>query len=264
MTRAKRRWIVGLVLVLGLLGSGAGGLWWALGYQPDFYRERVQISPARRHAEAQLFEARSLQLRNDIANEARWEAVFTDEQVNAWLAEDLVTSLADLIPPGVGDPRIVFQPDRVTLAFRYEDGPIRSVVWAVVRIALARDNELTLTLEGVRAGALPVPHDRLLRRFTEHAHARGLDLRWERDGDLPMALIRYTPSPKRRDLVLETLQVADGWIRLAGRSAPARVAVAPRLPTRHVLQSTFPRRSVQVKAPAGVPDASARSSAGPL
>ena len=64
-----------------------------------------QPSPARQpEAKAKRFGANSLQLRNDIANEPTWEAVFSDREVNAWLAEELVTHFADQLPPEVHDP----------------------------------------------------------------------------------------------------------------------------------------------------------------
>ncbi len=247
MPKPKRRWIVlGFVLLLLLVSPAV--LWLCLTHQPDFYREVSEIPPERRHANAEKFVAQSLRLRNDIVNEPHWEAVFTDEQVNAWLAEDLVAHFADMIPPGVHDPRVVFDTDRVTLAFRVDEGPVRSVVWVVVRVGVPRENVVSLTLEKIRAGVLPIAPDQLIERITDHALQRGLKVRWDLDGEHPVALIRYTADPRRPDLVLETLQVLKGQVRLSGRSNRAQGAIAsPTLPNRKVLQSNFPihRRKIQ-------------------
>ena len=67
------------------------GAWFSLTYQPSYYRAMVGLSREQRAGRAKKFVAQSLQLRNDICNEPNWEAVFTDQEVNAWLAEDLVT-----------------------------------------------------------------------------------------------------------------------------------------------------------------------------
>ncbi len=77
--------------------------------------------------------AQSLQLRNDICNEPSWEAVFTDQEVNAWLAEDLVTHFADQLPPEVYEPRVLFELDRITLAFLLKQGGVQSVITVVAR-----------------------------------------------------------------------------------------------------------------------------------
>ncbi len=108
---------------LMLLLATPGGAWLSLTHQPRFYRAIVQVPRAEQEVKAKRFVAQSMQLRNDISNEPTWEAVFTDQEVNAWLAEDLVTHFADQLPPEVHEPRIVFEADRVTLAFQLDQGP---------------------------------------------------------------------------------------------------------------------------------------------
>src|SRR5262249_56862421 len=113
-------------------------------------------------------------------NDPSWEAVCTDQEVNAWLAEDLVTEFADQLPPEVHEPRILFDLDRVTLAFELDQGPVRSVIWVVARPRVPEPNLLELTLEKIRAGVLPVPSERVIDQIVEQARAHGLDVRYER------------------------------------------------------------------------------------
>jgi hypothetical protein len=243
MRKTSRRWIILGLAVLSLI-SVPSAVWFSLTHQPHFYRKTAALPPERRKREAKRFVAQSLQLRNDICNEDRWEAVFTDEEVNSWLAEDLVTHFADQLPPEVHEPRIAFEADRVTLAFQLDRGPIRSVVWVVARVNVPEGNVLALTLEKIRAGVLPIPAEEITDKITRNARSHGLDIEWMQDGDVPVARIRYTPDPRRNDIVLERLQIRDGQIHLAGRSKKAAgVAARPILPDRRVLQSTFPLRS---------------------
>ena len=249
MRQMKRRWIV-LGSVVATLVVMPTTLWLLLTHQPEFYRKIAIIPPERRHAEAKKFVAQSLQLRNDIVNEPRWEAIFTDEQVNSWLEEDLVTHFAEQIPDGVHEPRVVFETDRVHLGFQLDQGPVRSIVSVVAKVRVTSPNELELTIERIRAGMVPIPSEKLLDKITDQARSRGLDVRWERDGDARVAYVKYTPDPRRRDVILERLQVLNGQIRLAGRSSRGRVVATPSLPTRKVLQSTFPtRRKTQPSSP---------------
>ncbi len=145
---------------------GPGAVWLSLTHRPNFYRALVEVPRAQREAKAKHFVANSLQLRNDITNEHAWQAVFTDQEVNAWLAEDLVTHFADQIPPEVHEPRIAFEADRVTLAFELDRGPIRSVIWVVARVSVPEDNVLALTFEKIRAGMIPIPADRVIGPLT--------------------------------------------------------------------------------------------------
>ncbi len=249
MCNAKRICtVVGLALLAAVAIPTV--LWVSLTHEPEFYRTASAMPKARRKAEAKRFMAQSLQLRNDIVNEPRWEAAFSDEEVNAWLAEDLVATFATQIPEGVHEPRVVFENDRMTMAFQLDQGPVRSVVWVVARARVPSENQLALTIEKIRAGVVPIPAEQLLDKITESARSHGLEVTWEHDGDLPMALVKYTPSMKRRDIILERLQILNGQIRLAGRSSKARGAVAtPTLPKRKVLQSTFPERKKDHTSP---------------
>src|SRR5947209_3600446 len=225
----------------------------------------VRLPRDERAVKARRFMAQSLQLRNDICNEPTWDAIFTDQEVNAWLAEDLVTHFADQLPPEVREPRVVFEVDRITLAFQLDQGPLSSVIWVVARPDVPEGNVLELTLEKIRAGVLPVPADRILDRITEHARTHGLDVRWKLGREsYPIVTITYTPDSERDDVKLEQVQIQSGQIRLAGGSNhELGVVRSATLPTRKVLQSKFPRRKVQARfGPIG-PVPTLRSSAIP-
>src|SRR5690348_14359456 len=111
MSRRQKRLIIGGLALVGIGVSVPALLWYSLKYEPTFYRQMATVPRAQSQERARRFVAQSAQLRNDIYNEPRWEAVFSDEEVNAWLAEDLVTHFADQLPPEVHDPRILFEPD---------------------------------------------------------------------------------------------------------------------------------------------------------
>ena len=100
-TRKRLLWIG---LGLSLLSSIPLGVWLSLTYQPSYYRDIVLVPRNSVRAKPRSL-SQSLQLRNDICNEPSWEAVFTDQEVNAWLAEDLVTHFADQLPPEVYELR---------------------------------------------------------------------------------------------------------------------------------------------------------------
>jgi hypothetical protein len=248
-TLRKRVIIVGLVASLFLVIPGLA--WLSLTHEPSFYRNLVANVPrAQLEAKAKRFVASSLQLRNDISNERDWQAVFSDQEVNAWLAEDLITHFADQIPPEVHEPRVAFGSDRITLAFQLDRGPIRTVIWVVAQARIPEDNVLSLTFEKIRAGVIPISAEHLIGPITDRAREHGLDVRWTREDDLPVATIRFNPDHGRSDIVLERLSVRQGQIRLIGRSDRLQGAfIVPTLPSRRVLQLNFPRRNTQSRRP---------------
>jgi hypothetical protein len=235
---------------LGVCVSIPSAIWFSLTYEPSYYRAIVSLPHEQREIKAKHFVAQSLQLRNDICNEHSWEAVFSDQEVNAWLAEDLVTHFADQLPPEVHDPRVLFEMNRVILAFQLEKGGIQSVISVVARPRVPEGNTVELTLEKIRAGILPVPADNILDRIIDHARRHGVDVQWQRRDGYPVVVLRYTPNLRRDDVQLEELDIRNGQIRLAGHSDRTKGAFdLPKLPSRRVLQSTFPRMNVQFEEP---------------
>lgn len=251
MPKIRRRWLY--------LGSTAAALlalfplsWFALTYQPKSYRKmkEAELPPEQRQREAKRFVSHSLQLRNDIHNEPTWEAVFSDEEVNAWLAEELMASFADQIPAEIHEPRVAFEEGRAVIAFELDRGPIRSVISVVCRAHVPEDNVLALTIDKIQAGIVPLPADEWMDRIADNARRHGLDFDWQRDGKSPVAMFRYTTDPARTDVVLERVDVSSGRLRMSGRSNRTRDRVAtPGLPSRRLLQSTFPRASRQPGEP---------------
>jgi hypothetical protein len=231
--------------------------WFSLTYQPSYYRDIILLSREKRAGKAKKFVAQSLQLRNDICNEPSWEAVFSDQEVNAWLAEDLVTHFADQLPPEVDEPRVLFELDRITFAFLLKQGGVQSVITVLARPRVPGGNTIELTLEKIRAGILPVPADHVLDRIIEYARYHGVDAEWTRKEGYPVVLMRYTPNLEREDVQLEEVQIRHGQIRLAGRSDQAKGAFPrPILPSAKVLQSKFPIRKIHnAVAPDPGPDA---------
>jgi hypothetical protein len=236
--------------------------WRSLTYEPPFYRKLADVDRQLRRVEADRFVNQTFQLRNDIANEDRWEASFSDEEVNAWLAEELVTHFADFLPEGVRDPLVVFDLDRVTLAFRLKRGPFTSLVWAVARIQVSDDNTVALTLEKIRAGAVPVSPEEVVEPMIRQAKSYGLDVDWRYVDDEPVAFFRYSPTPARGDVVLEQVVLLNGRVYLSGRSDREAGQVSRvTLPSRRILQMNFPIRSRQ---PHRSPPPSRTSSATPM
>lgn len=242
MRNAKRPILRGFVVGAAVLILIAAGAWKSLGIRPAFHSKIDSLPPEKRRAEARRFWAQSTQLRNDIANEPQWDAVFSDEEVNAWLSEDLVNYFSDQIPPGVSDPRVAFEPGKVVMAFHYEHPPLNTYITFTAKVHVPEENVIALELESVKAGLVPVSADRVFDRLIEHARVRGIEIDWKTEGGVKTAYMRYKAHGNRSDVVLERIVLADGQVRLSGRSDRSRGVVKARLPRLRTLQSAFPIR----------------------
>ena len=107
---------------LGVCVTIPSAIWFSLTYQPSYYRAIVSLPREQSEREPSISSPRACNCATISAMSPLWEAVFSDQEVNAWLAEDLVTHFADQLPPEVHDPRVLFETNRVILAFQLEKG----------------------------------------------------------------------------------------------------------------------------------------------
>jgi len=191
---------------------------------PEFYQEAmtIQLSLQERKEIGRQLERQAAELHNEVRREGPWEAAFTDEQLNAWLAVDLVEKLPSTVPTEMSDPRVKISADLIQAACRYETDRFSAVVSLRADAYLTdKPNQIAVRLRSVRAGVVPVPLRGLLDQMADSARRSGIDLRWsQQDGD-PVALIQVPTRQENhpgRKIHVESLEVRDGEIYLAGRT----------------------------------------------
>jgi hypothetical protein len=227
--------LAGLAVVVGLLVAGGvlvAYAWRASQAVPEFY-ERALVAappPAVQKQAADELEREVLDLHNEARRPGRWEARFSQEQINGWLAADLPAKFPGALPAGVSEPRVALEPDRLQLAVRYQQGEVSTVLSAAGDAYLTdRPNEVAIHLHYVRAGAVPVPLGQFLEKIARRATDAGLPLRWtESEGD-PVAIVTLPLDREEfrgRNLQVEQLEIEDGAIVICGRTEPAETLTA--------------------------------------
>ncbi|HUY36109.1 MAG TPA: hypothetical protein VMV69_25445 [Pirellulales bacterium] len=217
----KLRIAVGAACLVALVAGGflAWG-YWAATRVPHFYRESLKLHPeAQQVASDQLLETATA-LASNVRKEGRWQALFTSEQINGWLAVDLARNFPDTLPPGVVDPRVQIRPEGVTVACRYLHGAVATVMSLDAEIYMQEPNVLSVRLHNARAGAIPVPMGEILDGVQQAATEAEFQLTWQQAEGDPVALVRVHPPRDDEDTlyVLETLELRDGALYVAGRT----------------------------------------------
>ena len=218
----KRLAILTIVLCLVLL-LAVGGLFTlhrASQHVPEFYDRAIQADPATQKDASDKMLQKAAALVSDVGNEAEWKSLFTEDEINGWLAVDLAENHPDALPSSVTDPRVSIKPDRLTLACRYERGGWKCVLSVVLDVYLADSNVVALRIRKARAGAVPLPLDEVLDRITAVAGKADLQLRWQQAEGDPVALLSIRPprDDDERVVRIESIKLGDGEIYLAGRS----------------------------------------------
>lgn len=192
-------------------------LWRASQVVPDFYAKMLDEKPAEQRQASDAMIQKSTLLASDVRKPGRWEALFTEQEINGWLAVDLKENHAATLPPGIADPRIVVEPGRLQIACRAQRGNIETVLSVTIEVYLAEPGVLALRIRNARAGVLPLPLADVLDQIGELGDRRGFLIQWQQaDGD-PVALVHIDPVVKgNKHVVIDTLELAEHEIYVSG------------------------------------------------
>jgi hypothetical protein len=222
--KLARRLIAAIVVASLMAVVGLFAVHRAIRQVPEFYRQALTASPATQHDEGQRFEEHALAMHNQLQQAGQWEARFTQDEVNGWLAAELPAKFPRALPPGVSDPRVAIARGKVRLAAHYQRGGVDTIVSLAGEAHLTQQpNEVAIHISQVRAGLLPVPLGKFLQEVTERATRANLPLRWTEAEGTPVALIRVPRQwgeSRHRQLVLQRLVFGDGELAVAGRIEP--------------------------------------------
>ena len=211
--------LTGLLVIVACLLLAA---YQATQHVPTFYAEALALDATREADASHELGTRVTTLYNDARRSGDWQALFTSEQINGWLAVDLVQNHGQMIPDGVHEPRVKISPEMITLGLRYEEDNLSTVFSLGVEAYLHEPNLVALRIRKVRAGALPLPLTKVLDEISKAARQLEVPLRWSQvDGD-PVALLSIEPGRDKDDnlLWLDRLELHEGEIYVAGRTVP--------------------------------------------
>jgi hypothetical protein len=212
----KKIVLLAVVLLLAL-GAGGGAVLWSLVQVPDFYEEALAEppDPIIQQKAAKTFVARTVQLVEDIKHSDTWSQEFDGRQVNAWLANELHSKYAELVPPGIRDPRIGFDDKFVLVGFYYETEEWQGVVSLRLRPWVPKPNTLAIEIASIRAGLVPIPLDSVLEELSNQIETDGWRAEWTQLEDNDVLLVHFD-SGARDQPVLETVQVDGETVRISG------------------------------------------------
>jgi hypothetical protein len=176
------------------------------------------VPDAAAEREAARLLTKSVSLHAAAGRKGAWDAIFTDSEVNGWLATDLPRNHPRLIPAGMSAPRVRFTRDRLAGGARLHWGPLSAFGWVDFEVRLRGGNQLSLAPRDARLGLVPLPRGLVLTRVARAIAATGAVTEIRRlDGEpvLFVSLPSMGGSSAAR-LRLESLHLDAGEIILAG------------------------------------------------
>ena len=202
---------------------------------PEFYTRATEQNPEKTAEASRRLRADVKQFQEDTSKVGSWNAQFSDDQINAWLMEELPKKFPRLLARGASDPRVVIEDNRILAAVRYKNRRIDTVISCEVEVALTEQpNMLALKVSGLKAGALPLPLSKFQKGISKEAATGDIDVRWDHNETGPIALVTVPsehPGYVINPVTVESVTLLDGTLKLAGHTGElARECYTPRGP----------------------------------
>ena len=221
LRRCLRFFVLGFSTSLLAAGVFLVAVQYATHRQPEFYRQAMERGPGTQAEVGDQLERQVLTLHNDTRREGNWQASFSDQQINGWLATDFDKNFPNALPPQFQNPRVAIEEKHVRLACRYVDQPISAILSMEIDLYLTDEqNVIALQIRKARAGMLPVPLVNVLNTITDVARRAEIELDWKTFSGDPVALVTI---PVQREelkqlLHLDALELRAGEVYLSGRT----------------------------------------------
>ncbi len=183
-----------------------------------FYTAAIEINADTLADESHAMERRVAALVSDVVAVPRWQAVFSDLEVNGWLAVALKEKFADLLPESIVDPRVAFFRNEAVVGFRLVSEDFSAVISVRVEAWVSESDLLAVRLLKAHAGTLPIPLSTIVEHMSQGARTLQLPLRWTQEEGFPVALISLpdvlsTSEESRR---LEAVELHEGELYVVG------------------------------------------------
>jgi hypothetical protein len=185
-----------------------------------FYRQALQTKPAALEQGSREMESRATALYSDARKAGQWNAVFTADQINGWLATQLTAEHVGELPNEIRDPRVAIAPNLLTLGFRTSPGGIDTVASVDAAVFLTDDGAVAIRLVSVRAGALPLPVMQVADELAAAARELSLPVRWTQENGQPVAIVELhgDASTDKRQFHIDAIELGAGQVYVAGHT----------------------------------------------
>jgi hypothetical protein len=223
--RTRRRWFSWpwvLLAILCVAVLGVGYVLVALKQEPEFYRiSRTRLAdPAVRTAAVEEFTAQAEELEQAVTREAAWRVEFTEDQINAWLLDELPRRIRERDRRFVQDPLVDLSAGTVQIGARIDAPDYRGVVSVAVKPTIEPDSKLLVEIEAIRAGQLTIPAIRWLGQFRKQLEESGWPVEIVSESPLQLRVDLRAIGPAWKALDVAELSIENDKLALAGSPMP--------------------------------------------
>jgi hypothetical protein len=220
MARKYRIAAIGTLTVTMLLVAIMGGAYYAAQQVEPYYEEALRTEPEVLERGSRELESRATALYSDVKQIGRWQALFTVEQINGWLATQLASDKGGELPDSMRDPRVAISRDAFTLGFRTKSSGVDTVISVDASVLITDDGNVGIRFISVRAGALPLPILQLADELATACKKLKLPVRWTQENGRPIAIVNIanSTSSENREFFIDSIELRNNEMYVAGHT----------------------------------------------
>jgi hypothetical protein len=220
MARKYRIAAIGTLTISALIAAILGGAYYAAQQVEPYYEQAIHTEPEVLERGSRELESRASALYSDVKQIGRWQALFTTEQINGWLATQLAAEKGSQLPPNMRDPRVAITADALTLGFRTKSGGVETVISVDASVLITEDGNVGIRFMSVRAGALPLPILQLADELATACKKLKLPVRWTQEKGRPIAIVNIASnaSTENRDFFVDSIELRKNEMYVAGHT----------------------------------------------
>ncbi len=244
MTHKYRIAAIGTLVIVALIAALIGGAYYATQRVAPYYEQALRIEPQVLEEGRRELESRATALYSDVKQVGRWQALFTAEQINGWLATQLRPEKGAKLPPNIHDPRVAITPETLTLGFRTKSSGVETVISVDASVLLTEEGHIGVRFLSVRAGSLPLPVMQLADELADACQRLKLPVRWTQEKNQPIAIVHLAndSAANDREFFVDTIELRENEMYVAGHTeagkrrerATTPVAESPKSKTKDV------------------------------
>jgi hypothetical protein len=188
-----------------------------------FYQDALALDRDVLEQGRQELESRATALYSDANKVGKWQALFTDEQINGWLATELAEAAnmdADDIAGSVHEPRVAISPGILTFGFTTTQSGVDTVVSVDASVFLTDEGDVAVRLMKVQAGTLPLPAGLVADELAAACERLPYPVVWsERDGERTAVIkIGQDATTSGQQFHIDAIELTDGELYVAGHT----------------------------------------------
>jgi hypothetical protein len=213
---------IAVFLIVVSIAAILGGAYYAARQEQPYYEQALRAEPEVLQRNGKELESRASVLYSDVKQVGQWRALFTDEQINGWLATQLVTILGGKMPDEMRDPRVATTPEELTLGFRTRTKGVESVISVSASVLVTEGGDIGIRFESARAGSLPLPVMAFAGQLATLCSKAKVPVRWRYQNGHPIAIVSIARrGADNRDFFVDSIELRRGEMYVAGHTEAA-------------------------------------------